>query len=70
MKSLEEQIETVQNAIEAIELYGQSYTKDSDGNTITMTKANLSALYKRESNLLLRLHRRQNGMISYGVNNS
>ena len=67
MKSYKEQLETVQKAIEIIELHGQSHSIDGDGERITLTRANLSVLHSREKRLMGLVHREEHGSISYGI---
>lgn len=64
-RTLEEQLAAVQEAIEKIELHGQAYVMDTDDSRIELKRANLSALYKREARLLVKLDRQKGGGISY-----
>lgn len=68
IKTYMEQLESVQKAIEEVELYGQSHSiKDR-----TFTQADLNALYRREERLRPLAQREQNGggiSVSYGYPN-
>ena len=58
-KTYQEQLETVQAAIEAIETLGQG----TDVNGRTLTRADLRTLYQREAELLRRVARETRGGI-------
>lgn len=58
--TLAEQLESVQEAIAAIENGAQSTTNDGQ----TLTRADLRTLYAREKDLLLRIDRGDRGRIT------
>lgn len=60
IKTYSEQLETVQTAIERIELYGQA-TTFSGGVSQQLTEADLNALYKREERLRAAVSRESSG---------
>ena len=67
MQLLRKQLENVQKAIEAIEIRGQEYTIDVNGNKRALTRADLKALYQREQYLLRLIRRQQGNDIKWGV---
>lgn len=64
------QLESVRNAIAAIEMHGQSYQIMDGGAQRMLTRANLRELYAREDRLEKQIDRLSRGGVgvSYGVN--
>lgn len=70
VKTYTEQLESVQKAIEQIELHGQAYMIMDGGTQRQLTRGNLAALYKREERLRPLAEAEANGggiRMSYGV---
>lgn len=65
-KTLNEQLDSVQEAIEVIETTGQSYTIQTAGGSRTMTSADLSTLYQREEKLKSDIAKEKRGGVSIG----
>jgi hypothetical protein len=63
--TLEEQLESVQRAIAAIEASGQETDIEVSQNRRRIVRAKLQELYVRESKLRLAIRRRQGGGIYY-----
>lgn len=61
IKTYTEQLESIQAAIEKIETEGQAYSLDKSGVTVSLTRANLPALYQREQHLRTMVAREQRG---------
>ena len=66
-KTYEEQLASVQAAIEEVELGAQSTTIQTPSGSRTMTMADLKTLYDRETFLRKMVKRETGGGISYGV---
>lgn len=70
VKTFNEQLESVQAAIEAIEGGSQSYTIQTPGGSRTVSRADLKTLYEREERLMPKAQRESAGRgvrVRYGV---
>jgi methylphosphotriester-DNA--protein-cysteine methyltransferase len=61
MRTLEEQLESVQKAIEAIEGGGQELDVEVNQNRRRVSRADLRELYKRETQLKMAIKRKNGG---------
>ena len=62
LKILKDQLESVRKAILEIESGSQSFELESNGARRKATRAEISLLYKRESELLIRIRRLTGGL--------
>ncbi len=61
MQTLEQQLESVQKAIENVESHGQEAEIEVNGNRRDITRANVRELYRREAQLKMAIKRRDGG---------
>jgi hypothetical protein len=61
LKTLEEQLESVQKAIENVESHGQQAEIEVNGNRRDITRASVRDLYRRELQLRMAIKRRDGG---------
>jgi hypothetical protein len=61
LKTLEEQLESVQKAIENAEAHGQEAEIEVNGNRRDIKRANVRELYRREAQLKMAIKRRNGG---------
>jgi hypothetical protein len=61
LKTLEEQLESVQKAIENAETHGQEAEIEVNGNRRDIKRANVRELYRREAQLKMAIKRRNGG---------
>jgi hypothetical protein len=61
LKTLEEQLESVQKAIENAEAHGQEAEIEVNGNRRDIKRVNVRELYRREAQLKMAIKRRDGG---------
>ncbi len=61
LQTLEQQLESVQKAIENVESQGQEAQIEVNGNKRDITRANVQELYRREAQLKMAIKRRNGG---------